>query len=136
MAGDGTLIGRHTPIGDVVAAAGAGDSAAGREIVRRYSGLVSHVARSYRLNAADTADVVQNTWARLFASISSLRQPERLGAWLATTTRREVLRVIRRARRDVPKIGREDDEIDLTAPEPVRCIGSLRRRADLRAVAA
>src|SRR5204863_3337678 len=96
------------PIGDLVGAAGAGDDEAWREILRRYNGVVTHVARSYRLSPADTADVIQNTWVRCFEGLSSLREPERLGAWLATTSRREVLRVVRRMRPDVAMTGWED----------------------------
>lgn len=133
MAGQVTVMSHGTPIGDLAAAAGAGDNDAWREILRRYNGLVAHVARSYRMNSADTADVIQNTWVRLFESLASLRQPERLGAWLATTTRREVLRVIRTAKRNVPMTGREDHELNLTTPDPDLAILDAEDRRELRA---
>jgi RNA polymerase sigma factor (sigma-70 family) len=133
MTTEATPASHQRAIGEVVAAARMGEDDAWREILQRYTGLVAHVARSYRLNAADTADVVQNTWARLFESISSLQQPERLGAWLATTTRREVLRVIRAGKRDVPMTGQEDFEPGLAAPEPDVALLRAEQRNELRA---
>jgi RNA polymerase sigma factor (sigma-70 family) len=60
------------------------------------------VARSYRLSAASTEDVVQTVWLRLAEYSSRIRQPDRLAAWLATATRHEALRVIRGHQRMVP----------------------------------
>lgn len=131
MPGSGTSVSHQTAIGELVGAAGAGDNEAWREILRRYNGLVTHVARSYRLSPADQADVVQNTWVRLFEHITTLRQPERLGAWLATTTRREVLRVVRRIRAHVPMTGREDHELNLVGPEPELAILEAEQRHEL-----
>jgi RNA polymerase sigma factor (sigma-70 family) len=90
------------PGSDLVHAACAGDPQAWQEIVRRYRGMVGKVARSYRLSEADTADVLQNTWLRAFERIDTVREPERLSGWLATTARRECLAVLRRTGREVP----------------------------------
>ncbi|WP_117212444.1 RNA polymerase sigma factor [Allorhizocola rhizosphaerae] len=99
--------------------AAAGDQRAWDSIVDRYSGLVWSVARGFRLNQADAADVHQATWLRLVEQLGSIRDPERLGAWLATTARREALGLLRRANRDVPT----DDMFaferqDVARPEP------------------
>lgn len=69
--------------------------AAWNEIVRRFERLVWSVARSYRLSTADAGDVVQTTWLRLVEHLDAIKEPDRLGAWLATTARRESLRVAR-----------------------------------------
>ncbi|WP_203671428.1 RNA polymerase sigma factor [Catellatospora methionotrophica] len=82
--------------------AGDGDQRAWNTIVDRYSGLVWSVARSHRLGQADAADVFQATWLRLVEHLGAIREPERLGSWLATTARRESLAVLRRAGRDLP----------------------------------
>jgi RNA polymerase sigma factor (sigma-70 family) len=82
--------------------AAAGDQRAWNAIVSRYAGLVWSVARSFRLSAADAADVHQATWLRLVEQLGSIRDAERLGAWLATTARREALALLKRASRDVP----------------------------------
>jgi RNA polymerase sigma factor (sigma-70 family) len=82
-------------------AARSGDRSAWEQIVARYTGLVRSVAAEFRLQESDTADVVQNTWLRLFTHAASIREPEKLAGWLATTARREALGLIRRARPEV-----------------------------------
>ena len=81
-------------LGDLVNAALDGDEAAWGAVVDRFSGLVWSTARSYRLSNADAADVVQLTWLRLVEHLDRINDPERIGAWLATTARRESLRVL------------------------------------------
>jgi RNA polymerase sigma factor (sigma-70 family) len=85
----------------VVAAAAGGDEAAWRALVGRYSGLVWSVARAFRLEGQDAADVFQTTWLRLAEHIARLKDPDRVGAWLATVARRECLRNIRAGARSV-----------------------------------
>jgi RNA polymerase sigma factor (sigma-70 family) len=60
------------------------------------------VLRSYRLDDATAADVFQTVWLRLVEQVDRIRDPERLAAWLATTARREALRVLRRGAREAP----------------------------------
>jgi RNA polymerase sigma factor (sigma-70 family) len=76
-------------------AAAAGDQAAWNELVERFEGLVWATARAHRLSRADAADVAQTTWLRLVENLDRIRDADRLGAWLATTARRECLRHIR-----------------------------------------
>jgi RNA polymerase sigma factor (sigma-70 family) len=80
---------------DLLPRAGDGDPRAWEEILRRYSTLVSATVRSFRLQDADTLDAVQTTWLRLAENAHRIRHPDRLGAWLATTARRECLRILR-----------------------------------------
>lgn len=87
---------------DLVARATDGDSGAWDQLVEDLSGLLWTVARSNGLDGADAADVVQTTWLRLAENLHRLRDPERVTAWLATTARRESLRVLRGSQRDVP----------------------------------
>ena len=49
------------------------------------------------MNEADAADAVQTTWLRLVENIDDIREPDRLGAWLATIVRRECYTIHRRA---------------------------------------
>ncbi|TQM82294.1 RNA polymerase sigma factor (sigma-70 family) [Saccharothrix saharensis] len=79
-----------------------GDAAAWHEIVRRYARLVWAVPRSHRLSREDAADVCQATWLALAENLARIRRPDRLGAWLVTTTRRETLAVLRSRGREVP----------------------------------
>lgn len=101
-----------------VRAAAAGDAAAWNRLVDRFSGLVWAVARGHRLSEADAADVSQTTWLRLAEHIHRLRDPERVGAWLATTARHESLRTLRRSTRLVPVDHDFDLVVDDGAPEP------------------
>jgi RNA polymerase sigma factor (sigma-70 family) len=79
----------------LVRAAAAGDQSAWNELVERFERLVWATTRAYRLSRSDAADVAQTVWLRLVENLDRIRDPERLGAWLATTARRESLRYIR-----------------------------------------
>ncbi|HET9506702.1 MAG TPA: sigma-70 family RNA polymerase sigma factor [Gaiellaceae bacterium] len=85
----------------LVHAAGAGDQAAWNAIVERFSGLLWATVRAHRLGPSDSAEVVQTTWLRLVEQLDRVRDPDRLGGWLATTARNECLRLIRQSRREV-----------------------------------
>lgn len=87
---------------DLVRRASAGSQEAWEELVSRYSGLLWAVARSCRLNDAASADVVQTAWLRLVENLGRIRDPETIGAWLCTTTRREALRLLKIRTRECP----------------------------------
>jgi RNA polymerase sigma factor (sigma-70 family) len=84
----------------LLAQAAAGDQRAWDALVEQHSRLLWAVARSYRLDQADAADVVQTTWLRLVEHLDRIEDPSRLVGWLVTTTRRECLRVLRRSGRE------------------------------------
>lgn len=86
---------------DLVRAAAGGDEDAWGALVDRYSGLLWSIARGYGFDTADAGDVVQTAWFRLVERLDTLHDPEHVGAWLATTVRRECLRMRRRADRVV-----------------------------------
>jgi RNA polymerase sigma factor (sigma-70 family) len=92
----------HCEIAEVVARAREGDQQAWSELVRRYAALVWAVAREHRLSRADAADASQNTWIALAENLGSLREPKRIAGWLATTARRECLRIHAAHRRELP----------------------------------
>ena len=79
--------------------AAAGDQGAWNEIVERYSPLVWSICLRYRLDRQDSDDVGQSVWLLLVERIGMLREPAALPGWLATTTQRECLRVLRASRR-------------------------------------
>jgi RNA polymerase sigma factor (sigma-70 family) len=85
-----------------IADARAGDQDAWDALVHRFNGLVWAVARGYGLDASEASDVAQTTWLRLVEHLDRIREPERLGGWLATTAQREAFRVLRRAGRQYP----------------------------------
>lgn len=94
--------GRSLHLDAVVAAAGRREAWAWDVIVARFTPTVRGVARRHRLAHADQEEVVQQTWIRLFGAIDRINEPEALGGWLATTARRECLRILTSGRQEVP----------------------------------
>lgn len=86
--------------GALLAQAAAGDERAWNALVAQHTRLLWSVARSFRLDQADAADVVQTTWLRLLEHLDRIEDPTRLIGWLVTTARRECLRVLRRSGRE------------------------------------
>ncbi|HEV7653752.1 MAG TPA: sigma-70 family RNA polymerase sigma factor [Mycobacteriales bacterium] len=87
----------QTAPGDLLVAARAGDRRAWDELVSRHTGLLWSVTRSFRLSRTAAEDVVQTVWLRLLERGGTIRDPAAVTAWLATTTRRECLAVLRRS---------------------------------------
>lgn len=108
----------HTETSDLVAAAAAGDGRAWQALVDRYAGLIWAITRNFRLGSDDAADVSQTTWLRLVENLDRLTDPARVGSWLATTARRECIRLVGNNKRQV-LVGddRALDIIDLSQPE-------------------
>jgi RNA polymerase sigma factor (sigma-70 family) len=86
---------------ELVHRAASGDPDAWSALVDRFANLVWSVARSVGLSAPDVADVSQTTWLRFCEHVGDLRDPAQAGAWLATTARREAIRVSRAGSRQV-----------------------------------
>jgi RNA polymerase sigma factor (sigma-70 family) len=89
-------------VGQLLEAAAHSDRDAWNELVDRYGRLVWTVIRSLGLDHATAADVSQTVWLRLIEHLGDIRDPQRLPGWLATTARREGLRVLRGLRRQQP----------------------------------
>jgi RNA polymerase sigma factor (sigma-70 family) len=87
------------PTADLVMQARKGDSDAWNALVERFAPLIWSICRRYRLEPADANDVGQCVWLRLIDQLAAVRDPAALPGWLATTTRRECLRLRRTARR-------------------------------------
>lgn len=109
----------------------AGDQRAWDCLVDRYTALLWRIARAHRLSPADSADVVQTTWLRLLEHADRISDPDRLGGWLATTARRECLRVLRRANRERPHPD-DHEAFDRVAPDAPVDSGLLRVERDAR----
>lgn len=76
--------------------------------------MVWSVARGFRLDDATAKDVSQTVWLKLIENVDSINDPDRLPGWLATTCRREAMRVSRAKERDVPT----EFEYDVEDPSP------------------
>ena len=85
----------------IVNAASDGEDWAWTKLMRRYSGMIRVICVSHRLSSADAAEISQITWLKLFENMGRIREPEHIGSWLATTARRECLRMLRTRDREV-----------------------------------
>lgn len=91
--------------GALLLAAADGSETAWAALVARYDRLLWTIARLHDLDVDSASDVCQTTWLRLVERIDRLRDPERVGAWLATTARHESRRAIRRMLREQARAG-------------------------------
>jgi RNA polymerase sigma factor (sigma-70 family) len=72
-----------------------GDEVAWAEIVRRFERVIWFVTRNHGLNQCDATDVCQTVWLRFAQNLERIRDPERVGLWLHTTTRNECLKMLK-----------------------------------------
>jgi RNA polymerase sigma factor (sigma-70 family) len=72
----------------------ADDEIAWTRLIERFGPILRGICRSYRLSPSDVDDVMQATWLRLHQHIHGIREPSAIAGWLATTARRESLRVL------------------------------------------
>lgn len=116
---------------ELVSAARAGDARAWERLHARFTPMLRRIAYGYRLSSSDVDDAVQSTWVSLLSHIGRLRDPAAVAGWLATTTRRECLRLLQRPMRervtDDPGLG---DGADRFA-DPERDLLAAERRATL-----
>lgn len=113
---------------ELIGSARAGDNRAWERLHARFTPMLRGIAYSYRLSASDVDDAVQTTWLRLLSHIGRLREPAALAGWLATTVRRECLRLLQRPTReyvtDDPQLG---ERVDLVS-DPEREVLAAERR--------
>jgi RNA polymerase sigma factor (sigma-70 family) len=105
--------------GELILRASKGDQPAWDALVDRYAGLVWRVAKRIGLSDSDAADVSQVTWLRLVQHLDAIRDPDRLGAWLTTTARREATHVSMRATQRTFNAGDMSDYDSLMCSPPV-----------------
>ena len=96
------LVHEDLAVVDLVERARDGDQTAWDQIVERYAPLVWSLCQRYRLARADADDVGACVWLRLVEKLDTIREPAALPGWLATTTRRECLRLLQAKNRELP----------------------------------
>jgi RNA polymerase sigma factor (sigma-70 family) len=74
---------------ELISACRSGEEAAWDALVARYERLVYTIPSRYGLTQTEVNDVFQSVWLSLLRNLKTIRQPERIAAWLVTTTRRE-----------------------------------------------
>ena len=88
------------------------DTAAWETLIGRYQRLIYSIPIRSGLSADLAADVFQHVFATLVEKLDRIEQPDRIGAWLVTTARRETWRLSRRENASQLPAGdeHEDDE--------------------------
>ena len=76
-----------------------GDAWAWKTLISKYESLVYSVLTRIGLSYHEAADCFQQTWVLLYQSRKKIIDPTRLPGWLATTARREALKVHRRGQK-------------------------------------
>ncbi len=114
-----------------------GDPAAWEALVRRYQRLIYTISRRAGLSDDLAAEVFQRVFVTLIEHLDRIEQPDRIGAWLATTARRESWRQLRRERATITLADGEtdDDETEWpvdAAPLPDEIIERLERQHAVR----
>lgn len=73
---------------ELVAACRRGEAEAWDRLIRRYRRLVYSIPSAYRLPPEAADDIFQQVALALFEHLGSVRDADKIGAWLAMTTRR------------------------------------------------
>lgn len=82
----------------LVSACRRGDQLAWERLIRRYQRLIYAIPLRAGLDADHAAEIFQDVFTTLFQKLNDLEQPEKLQAWLVTTTRRKTLHAISKAK--------------------------------------
>ena len=101
----------------LVARCRAGNDAAWRELVDRFSRYVYAIAvQGFRLPQQDAEDIFQEVFARVYERLDSLREDEAVRPWIAQLTRRLCIDRLRAGAREsdadideLPELPAEDD---------------------------
>jgi RNA polymerase sigma factor (sigma-70 family) len=84
---------------ELVMACRRGDEAAWETLVERYQRLIYSIPRRAGLDEDTASEIFQSVFASLIEKLDQIEQPERLGAWLTTTTKRETWHLIFKAKK-------------------------------------
>jgi RNA polymerase sigma factor (sigma-70 family) len=109
-----------------------GEESAWAELVKLISPVAFGVCKSMRLTRDESVEIFGQTCYLLLSSLDNLRSPEKLLSYVATTVRREAMRMISRARFfedarrqefiELEPAGHESAEVRLEREEDVEII--------------
>src|SRR5438477_1763835 len=104
---------------ELVAASRQGNREAFGQIVRKYQGLISGLIYSACGDLSTSEDVAQETFLAAWKSLSGLREPEKLPAWLCQIARHRMLDQHRQSARENARLARAVTQYDRAdAPPP------------------
>ena len=90
-----------------------GDQLAWETLVRRYQRLIYAIPLRAGLDEDHAAEIFQDVFTTLFEKLNDIEQPDRLQAWLVTTTRRKTLHAVSKA------LVRQQSYLDTDEPSDV-----------------
>lgn len=96
------------PNAELIEACLNGNSQAWEALLVRYQRLIYSIPLRYGLAVPDADDIFQNVSLLLLENLARLRDRQQLGAWLATTTRRECWRLLRQQQQVIHFSGNRD----------------------------
>lgn len=100
--------------GKIIEACLQGNPSAWEALIVRYQRLIYSIPLKSRLSQDDAADIFQSVCLKLYEKLETLRDHEKLSAWIITTTTRESWRLLARQKREVSVD--ETDAEDTTEP--------------------
>lgn len=113
----------------------AGDELAWRQLVDGHAGLVWSIIRTFAIGTASQEDVFQAVWLRLAESMGTIRNPDRLAAWLARVARNEAIGVYRARQKVTPLQDIGVDEVAVL-PDPDHSLVLSQTQRSVRAALA
>jgi RNA polymerase sigma factor (sigma-70 family) len=108
---------------ELVLACRRGDQLAWEKLIRRYQRLIYAIPLRAGLDEDDAAEIFQDVFTTLFQKLDGIEHPEKLQAWLVTTTRRKTLHAISKAQLRRPS--------DLNADERTQVLTSIKDETPL-----
>ena len=114
----------HQEDRQLIAACLEGDAEAWEALIVRYQRLIYSIPLKARLSTDDAADIFQAVCLKLYEKLSTLREHEKIIAWLITTTTRETWRHAARQRREGQSVA-ADTEDDGEGLNQIPAVGPL-----------
>lgn len=100
-----------------------GDQLAWEKVIRRYQRLIYTIPLRAGLDEDQAAEIFQDVFTTLFQKLNDIEQPEKLHAWLVTTTRRKTLQAVSKA-----QVGQQ---LHVNTDDPTQVATSIRDETPL-----
>jgi RNA polymerase sigma-70 factor, ECF subfamily len=94
---------------DLVHASKDGDVAAFEQLVNRYDRKLLRIAQQVTHNREDAQDAVQETFLRVFQHLGQFREESQFSTWLIRITVNQSLMKLRKQRRAIKEVSRDED---------------------------